>query len=48
MESGLAQKESHPEQHQSTSVFEFVESLEFQDEGKHFIFLDHQSHPPSH
>ena len=45
MESGLTQKESHPEQQFSSSVLEFVESLEFQDEGKHFIFL-HQKFPP--
>ena len=43
MESGLTQKESHPEQHLSSSVLEFVESLEFQDEGKHFSFLHRQS-----
>ena len=45
MESGLTQKELHPEQQISSSVLDFVESLEFQDEGKHFIFL-HQKFPP--
>ena len=46
MESGLTQKELHPEQQISSSVLGFVECLEFQDEGKHFIFL-HQKFPPS-
>ena len=45
MESGLTQKELHPEQQISSSVLDFVEFLEFQDEGKHFIFL-HQKFPP--
>ena len=45
MESGLTQKELHPEQQISSSVLDFVESLEFQDEGKHFIFL-HQKFSP--
>ena len=45
MESGLTQKELHPEQQISTLVLDFVESLEFQDEGKDFIIL-HQNFPP--